>query len=296
MRLIGIMPVRNEAWVLGLSARAALMWVDELVIGLHACAAASHDIAFEVMHEHPGRVTLYYLGDGEWAEMEHRQTLLTLARRCAATHIAIIDADEVLTGNLLSPTYPGEKSKIWMCAANAVEGQILQIPLYNLRNGIQSYHQNGLWGNRIVSLAFKDEPVLGWSGDTFHQREPKGKRLQSFQPVTQGEGGVMHLWGASERRLIAKHALYKITERLRWPDKDVRQIDFEYSQCVKGGLREDPKKWTYAQAPLEWWLPYTHLMQYLDVDAEPWQEAECRRLVAEHGREKFAGFDLFGVA
>jgi hypothetical protein len=37
-------------------------------------------------------------------------------------------------------------------------------------------------------------------------------------------------------------------------------------------------------------------MKYLDVDAEPWQEAEVRRLVAEHGRETFAGLDLFGVA
>jgi hypothetical protein len=37
-------------------------------------------------------------------------------------------------------------------------------------------------------------------------------------------------------------------------------------------------------------------MKYLDVDAEPWQEAEVRRLVAEYGREKFTGLDLFGVA
>jgi hypothetical protein len=145
-------------------------------------------------------------------------------------------------------------------------------------------------------VAFKDSPGLHWAGDTFHRREPQGNRLQSFCPIAQGEGGVMHLWGASERRLLAKHALYKCVERLRWPEKSVRDIDFQYSQCVKGGLRENPRDWTFADVPESWWKPYEHLMKYLDVDAEPWQEAEVRRLVAEHGRETFAGLDLFGVA
>ena len=34
MKLVGIMPVRNEDWCLDLTARAALMWCDELVISL----------------------------------------------------------------------------------------------------------------------------------------------------------------------------------------------------------------------------------------------------------------------
>jgi hypothetical protein len=36
-------------------------------------------------------------------------------------------------------------------------------------------------------------------------------------------------------------------------------------------------------------------MQHLHLDAEPWQEAECRKLIEQHGRAKFAGMDLFGV-
>ncbi len=50
-----------------------------------------------------------------------------------------------------------------------------------------------------------------------------------------------------------------------------------------------------AQIPAEWWAGYEDLMQYLNVDAEPWQEAECRNLIREYGREKFVGLDLFGV-
>jgi hypothetical protein len=283
VKLIGLMPVRNEAWVLGLSARVALMWCDELLIGLHACTDDSSKIVQEIYSEFPGRITVATREVGEWDEMRHRQRLLEIAREWSATHMAIIDADEVLTGNLIqAPFYPPSD-------------HLLQLPLYNLRGGIDRYHANGLWGCRIVSLAFADDPALGWSGDKFHAREPQGKPLRPFPPIKQGEGGVMHLWGASERRLLAKHALYKVTERLRWPDKRVRDIDFEYSQCVTGGTGIPPECWTFNSVPESWWAPYQHLMKYLDIDAEPRQEAEVRRLVDLYGRERFAGLDLFGV-
>jgi hypothetical protein len=294
MKLIALMPVRNEAWVLGLSARVALMWCDELVIGLHACTDASCEIAADLAKEHGSRVWPYFFAEKEWHEMAHRQFLLDRARDAGATHIAMIDADEILTGNLERAS----GNSINVALAKLSPGHLLQLPLYNLRGSIRGYHANGLWGNRIVSVAFADDPTLHWAGDRFHSREPQGKRLIGFQPIAHGAGGVMHLWGASERRLLAKHALYKITERLRWPAADVREIDRMYSMCVKDTafLPIKPKDWTFRNVPDSWWSPYAHLMKYLDVDAEPWQEAEVRRLVAEHGREKFARLDLFGVA
>ena len=36
-------------------------------------------------------------------------------------------------------------------------------------------------------------------------------------------------------------------------------------------------------------------MKHLDLDAVPWQESECRRMMAQHGVERFRGLDLFGV-
>ena len=301
MKLIGLMPVRNEDWCLGLTARAALMWVDELVIGLHACTDRSETILYDIqLNEAKERLNYVDLPGDQWTEMSHRQMLLEAAREGGATHIAMIDADEILTGNLIGASILSLHNQIEHCGAS----HIFQIPLYNLRHGIQQYHSNGLWGSRIVSVAFADDPALHWAGDRFHHREPMGKRLTGFTPINQGDGGgVMHLWGASERRLLAKHAMYKVTERLRWPDKDVREIDRTYSMCVKGAVQQfrpftirESDLWNFNVVPSSWWEPYAHLMQYLDVDREPWQEAEVRRIVAEHGREKFSGLDLFGLA
>lgn len=295
MKLVGLMPVRNEDWCLGLTARAALMWVDQLVMLDHASTDASSDIIAEIGRE-SGRVVHLVDANPRWDEMRHRQSMLDVARHLEATHIAIIDADEILTGNLLTSCGDG-----FCCIQGVVETSergILQFPGYNLRNGINRYHNNGIWGNRWFSTAFRDDPRLSWNGDNFHHREPKGIELKPYRPIAQGQGGIMHLWGASERRLKAKSALYKITERIRWPDKRVSDIDTMYSWAIKGAKDScygTPDTWTYAEVPEEWLAPYAHLMKYLHIDAEPWQEAECRRLMAEHGRERFAGLDLFDV-
>ena len=284
MKLVGLMPVRNEAWVLGFSARVALQWCDELIVSLHQSADESREIVEEVERETDGRCWWIAHHDRAWTEMQQRQALLEQARD-DGTHIALIDADEILTANLI------RTMRLQVLAR--LDTSIMMLPLYNLRGSMTRYHANGTWGRRIVSVAFKDSPELEWRGDRFHHREPMGRAWRPFQPYGQGEGGVLHLWGANERRLAAKHRLYKITERLRWPDKDVREIEQMYSMYEKGALGDDPRRWTFNSVPESWIGPYRELMEkHLHLDAVPWQEAECDRLIAEHGRERFAGLSV----
>lgn len=297
MKLVGMLLCRNEDWVLGLSLRAALMWCDAVVVLLHSCTDESEAIAREVAQENPGRVSIVEQGALDWPEMAHRQYLLEMARGEGATHLAIVDADEILTSNLLltMEAHPYLPSIIKAGVASTERGQILQLPGYNLRNGIHEYHANGIWGKRIFSLAFKDDTALGWAGHTFHRREPQGRTLRPFQPVPQGSGGILHLWGASYRRLVAKHACYKIREVIM-NQRPVEVIDREYSWAIHGRSADDnPDTWKYAEVPENWWSGYSHLMQHLHLDTVPWQEAECRRLVDQHGKQITRGLDLFGV-
>jgi hypothetical protein len=188
-------------------------------------------------------------------------------------------------------------------------GQMLQCPLYNARGSHNRYHVNGTWGNRWITVAFVDDIRLHWRGDTFHKREPMGLNLNPWRPIRQGHGGVIHLWGASERRLRAKHALYKMTETLRWPAKPKAQIDAYYNQAMfstgenvvmKGrsqSVTMPELGWKFAEMPEEWWKPYAEmgLMKCLHIDAAPWQEKKCQELIDEHGAARFVGLDLFGV-
>ena len=300
MTIAGLMLVKNEDWILGFSARVALQWVDHLVMLLHDCSDGSEDIARQLAKEFPSRVWIFSSYDKGWPEMVHRQAALELALSDdgpRATHIALIDADEVITANLvgfdIDDTIAGTPTVREMFRATPPE-TILQVPYFYLRGPAGLFHTNGVWKPRVTSLGFRYRPGLHWAGDRFHHREPMGPAMSPHLPLRNWtQGGVLHYWAADERRHKAKHALYKITERLRWPHKAWADIERYYGYATRS-LPGEP--WTFAKLPDNLVAPYYHLIrEHVHYDREPWQEAEARRLVSLHGREPFEGMDLLGV-
>ena len=285
MNLIALMPIRNEDWILGLSLRAALRWCHHAVVLNHASTDMTPDILSDIQHE-TRRLTIINEPDPTWAEMGHRQRMLEAARTLKATHCAIVDADEILTGNLLE-SVPEQ-------IASLPAGAMLQIPMRNMYGGTHQYRKdNSIWGNTITTMAFADAPGMCWqaqNGYQHHHREPFNSRVGVRVWPQQLDGGIMHLQFAYRRRLLAKHSLYKVDEVVRWPGRRAnKEIDREYSMAPDwSGASLEP-------APAQWWEPYADLMHHLDLTHEPWQEEAVRRIVAEHGIEKFTGLNLYGV-
>jgi hypothetical protein len=289
MKLVGIMPARNESWVLGVSVRALLLWADEAVVLDHASTDETPDILAKIKGEVGDRLHVIREENPSWAEMAHRQRTLEKARQIGATHCAIVDADEVLSGNLLGWI----RGQIECLPA----GALLQVPMRNMygdvdRPRVDQYRKDfSIWGNTVTTVAFADSPQLNWAatnGYQHHAREPKGSRVGLRIFPQQIEGGVMHLQFSSRRRLLAKHFRYQLHERATYPNKDPQEIRRTYSAAPD---------WTNAivyPTPPDWWDPYADFMKYLDLEAEPWQIEECRRMIERYpGIE--AGMDSFGV-
>ena len=294
MKIVGLMPVRNEDWVLGLSARAALTWCDELVILLHACNDRSREITEDVASENPGRVHVFIDPEDTWKEMEHRQKLLDLARARSASHLALVDSDEVLTGNLIS------RVRRWI--EETPQRSCLQFPMFCMRNSIWNAHSSGIWGHAMVSFAFEDDSAWHWTnqsrgGYDYHHRHPMGYPFVPFSPIHREVGGVMHLQFVNQRRLAAKQALYKMQEVTRWPGRStVDSLNFKYNPAVYGTAVPGTIQ-EFQRVPESFWQPYADLRRYLRLDESivPWQEVECERLWRLHGAATFTGLDLFGV-
>lgn len=311
MKLSCVMPVRNEGWCLGLSARAVLMWCDELIVLEHASTDSTYSIICDLVREYGSRVKVLFESDPVWEEMRHRQKLLDAARQFGATHIVMVDADEVLTSNLL------QQVRGYVDWLSRIKVGILQLPWIQLRDSIHNMHNSGVWADQQVSMAFEDAPDLHWvarDGYDFHHRHPMGRELIPYRPLQRSQGGLMHLQMVSERRLKAKQALYQMQEVVRWPGRNsADEIRKMYSLAVYGSANDAAHTpvWVprnarrageapadvqpFAAVPDAWWAGYAHLMQYLDVSAEPWQEARCKEMMAEHGPQIFQGLDLFGV-
>ncbi len=322
MKLVCTMAARNEDWVLGLSARAVLLWCDQIIILDHASTDRTFDIAQTLQNEYGReRVDIYPISDPEWNEMEHRQFMLDMARLRGATHIVYVDADEVLTSNLL-PRIRDLVECVQPCS-------ILSLPWLSMRGSIHRFETSGPWGTCDASVAFQDDPRYHWAardGYHFHQRHPMGLPFVAFKPLHRSEGGLMHLQFVSDRRLRAKQALYKMLEVIRWPGREpIAEIDRKYSLAVYGppkmdpcntpelvkyfgvaraaaiiraarevnSIQDDPEQ-ALGYAPPDWWKRYEPWLKYMDLNAEPWQEQACQRLWQQHGPKKFDGLDLQG--
>ena len=309
MRITALMACKNEDWIAGLSLRAAMMWVDSAVVLLHDCSDGSARIVAEVSAEYPGRVIVIEESEPVWREMAHRHRMLEVARADGATHICYLDFDEILTGDLLS----GEVN-IRHMFRSIPPNSLLQIPWLALRGSIVQVHVSGPWAiGQNASFGFVDDPRLGWQARgpekyDFHHRAPMGKPLVPWTPLgpVNRRSGLMHLQFVSGRRLRAKQCLYKLTEVLRWPDREpdqVHAVNQRYNLAVYGAYEPTPGWQARLDSTIDgigagasaWWEPYKPLLKHFHPTAAPWQEAECQRLIAEHGAEKFAGLDLFGV-
>ena len=283
MKLVGILPARNEDWILGFSVRSDLMWMDELIVMNHSSTDRTAEILTKIQAEWGDHLTVINQPNPAWMQYEYRQEMLGLARERGATHVAFLDADEVLTGNLL-PTIRG-------LVGDLAPGQCLTLPVPCMWRSILRYRVGEFrYAHDKLTVAFADHPEVHWmvkDGYQHDQRQPYGLAGYVHAPV---EGGVMHFQWADWRRATAKHALYQMNHMLRWPERQTAQ---EIAELHAGVIDETGLELAHAPAP--WFKPYFPLLPYLKTGGVPWQETECRRLWKLHGPEKFAGLNLFGV-
>jgi len=169
------------------------------------------------------------------------------------------------------------------------------------------------WSRAELSLAFADGPGVTWQpqhdGYQFHSRFPRATtpkrsprmerrmmtrmrraRMRQTPIVNRMDGGAFHFQFAAWKRLKAKHVWYRMIETVMYPGRRApEQINEMYSLA----LNEDGCQ--LATIPSEWKDCYSDILKHINIDAPSWHLHECRRMMAEHGPEKFAGLDLLGL-
>lgn len=279
MKIVGMMAARSESWILNLSIRAALEWCDELVFLNHQPDDATGDLLMALPNDLKKRINMVVDNDANWAEMRHRQIMIQVARDLGGTHLAICDADEIASIPL--------RAQLRSLAIELQPGEILAVPMVNLRGDFSRYHGNGIWGDRIVSVVWCDDKHCHYpSTDTLHHREPVGTRMKVMKCVPP----VLHAWGVTERRLVARHWAYRVHERLKFSTKAVADIEAMYSMATVGPSWSQAATWRFESTPSEWITPAEIAM--VDLTAVPWHEAWVTEIVKTHGQDYFAGLKI----
>lgn len=285
MKLIACVISYNDEWVIGLSARALLRYCDGLVVGLHRSTDRTAAILADVAAEAgPARVTVV-----EQDELYPRTSLPVeqvggtlrrdhigrIAIEQGATHVLVIDTDEVLTGNLVA----GARA---MAEAN----RIVYLPWIQVWDQPDAYRTS--W-NQPLPFLFEVSRKSHWISSA-HGRFPADVAAAPYPSaphVAYGTGGVMHLQFLSRRRLAWKRLMYRLGERMIYPERAPQVIDHKFADGIV-----PPRADELAPMPAEWWAGLEDLRPHLHPEMPPWHEAECHRIVQERGREILDGLDL----
>lgn len=305
--ILGLMLARNESWCLGLSLRAALLFCDGIVFTDHRSTDATPQIVEEVRRETGKPIDYRRVEDDHWDEMDVRHEMLVRGRRLGGKKFVVIDADEVLTANVIGLA----RSLIDPCP----DRTCLALPMVSTYHSLYKRRVDGVWGERSrLSWCFSDDGSLSWAPDAgyqHHMRVPRGcNQRPSYAagawhpeegPVDQHWGGVFHLQFASLNRLKAKAVWYKIVETIRWPGRmSPEALNRKYDWTLREVCNPDDGAPEIVPVPDHWWRGYLDRGwgRHLDLAAEPWQAAEARRLYETHKQHfpgGFDGLDLHGI-
>jgi hypothetical protein len=286
VKLIGLCLVRNESWIFGMTARAALRWVDSLLIFLDRCTDNTDRIVNGLLKEDgSSRIAFQHTEQAEhWNEMDIRQQMLVDGRNMGGTHFAMIDADEAITHNQLA------NARKW--TEELKPGEVLDMPMVCPHRGLEKYRDDHtVWSRSQLSVSFCDRKDLSWKprdGYHFHQRCPQGSGPH-INPLhgDKAKGGAFHFQWVSWDRLISKHRWYVLNERTRWPNKkSVQELNQVYSESSdEMGLRT-------RQIPKEWYGDYD--LHFVYPDHRPWYDAESKRMMETAAPGSLDGLNLFG--
>lgn len=287
MKIVGLMLVRNEEWILGLTLPAALSWCDEVIVLDHDSEDATPDIVRDISIKHPGRVYLMFRS-GDWMEMDFRQAMLEVSRERGATHHAVIDADELLTGgpvrDLIRPT-----------AKKMHEGQALALPMIACWRSVAQHRVDAgsPWGSAQTPIVIADSKELTWrprpDGYQLHGRIPHGAYPKVLRPLpNKGAGGMFHLQWLFWERLLWKQRHYLIRERVTYGERDTAKVlNQRYAASVdETGLELD-------DVPYAWWEPYVALLG--EIKHIPgWHQRYCEANVGKIPKKLLEGLDFWG--
>lgn len=289
MKIVGLMLVRNSAWILGLTLRAALEWCDEVIVLDHASMDETPDLVHDLAK---GGCILYERTDeADFNEMDMRRILLERARMRGATHFATIDDDEALTANFLV--------RIREFASDLAPGFSFAVPMVACWRSLDVYRTDAAscWSRTGMHILFADHPSIMWrprpNGYQLHSRQPFGIR-GTFQPYAKpSQGGCFHMQWANWPRCMTKHTWYVLRDaehsrRSGIPDNP-ELINARYVQTL------DERTLSTTPIPAEWWSPYREWRdRYVDLGRPGWHAAECERLAEALGPSGLKGLNLFG--
>lgn len=230
MKIITLVPVKNESWILDFSLKNFSLFSDEIIM----LDDGSEDDSAAVASRHEKVTIIPYKDNEPLVNMSKRRSaLLDAGRKANGTHFVCLDADEIVSEKILESfrdnlvrLSPGEKLLLPWILVNRNEGGFVYSKEY------ETIHKD---------FAFCDDgKVLFLDRALSEERTPGNNELA--KKISFDQGCVYHFQNIPLKRNQYKQAWYRCNELLEGV-KSARRInmtyDFTKNLSSKNALKVD---------------------------------------------------------
>ena len=248
MKVIALLPVKNEEWCLPAYLHNTLKVVDEII----AIDDGSTDTSIRILLKAGAKVhsseKLKNYNSG-WSEGSIRAELLKLGREAGGTHFVCLDADESFT----NPFVPIVKE-----ALNKIQpGHKIAMQWLALWKSYTHYrHDSTVWSNNWKEFIVADHPSLSYDSD-MHMHlgrtpvSPDESGDSHWLRLPPQYGAVMHFQFAAYNNFQLKQSWFRCSELIQNPGTEAA-INSKYSITLLDnnvGLSMMPEQW-YEGVPM----------------------------------------------
>lgn len=210
-KIIVLVPVRNEAWILKPFLECASLWADHIIVADQLSEDGSRELALA----YP-KVTLIENPSAEFSEVDRQRLLIAVARRIPSPRLLVaIDADEIISANIID-------SPEWKAALQQPPGTVLEFAKVELYGSTEQYFLHSVEDkSSAIPFGYVDDGAEH-EGSIIHTcriPEPADAPRFRLQDVV-----VLHFTRTHLRRAESKDRWYRCFERITFPEKNLLTI------------------------------------------------------------------------
>jgi glycosyltransferase involved in cell wall biosynthesis len=282
-RILALMIVRNEDWIIERTLRVLLAFCDHIIVADHN----STDKTKEILKKYSPQVIAIEPQDRKFST-KLRWQLLDVARDFAGNNFIFVpDADEIFTANILKPETLSELTDV-------KPGTGIEIQYIHLwRSPVLWRNDKSTWGPRLFwkGRAFRDDRIMKYAPITGHldhnSSMPFCSQNQRYENVK-----ILHYQFVLFDRMLAKQRWYRAIEAY---ESDTDQADRINQYYI---ITRDERQVILEPIRPEWTAGWQERGIDLENFAEAplyWYDVEVLRYFKEKGGDYFAAIDLWDV-
>jgi len=282
-KLVGLVPVRNERVMIAQCLKALSKYTDAIVI-LDDCSTDETVDIIESLAQDCNVARIIKKDTWHRNEPGDKNKLLDAGRKIGGTHFIVIDADEILTANLL------ENNLLRNIVSKLQPGDTMSLCWIQLWRSIDHYRfDDSVWTWNYKPIIFADNGTASYNSGFIHTLPiPNGLKGRKFQ-LKGYKYGLLHFQFVNWRNLLIKQAWYRCLERIRYIHKTDREINNTYAAS------KDEQNLCLQPSNLEWFTGYEFFDPSIFNESELWREEQIIGWFNQYGKSHFKNLDIWDI-